>query len=177
MKKLLCAIPILLICFMLLLPTVLAAGANSMALTVDSVEGSVGSTVEVAIKASVKNESNSKLDSIEFNLVYDASALRLIGAVKEDDKFVSDMLDDFDIAMDNPTEGNYRFVAASAKGSDKSGTLLTLQFEVLTEGKHELRVEDLIYSFYDTETNTQQSYSADDQTKSSGSCSACSGNN
>ena len=177
MKKLLCTIPVLLVCFLLLLPTVLAAGENSLRLTVDAVEGSVGSIVEVSLTADVKVTDNSKLDSIEFNLVYDASALRLIGAVKENDEFVSDMLDEFDIAMDNPTDGNYRFVAASAKGTGKSGTLLTLQFEILTEGKHELSINDLLYSFYDAETNSQQSYSAEDAAKEKGSCLSCSGGN
>ena len=161
MRKLLPILTMLILGVMVIVPVHALAEEDTdttVRIYVSSASGEIGATVEVPVML----YDCEHVDSIEFNLNYDASALSVV-SVTPGDLFPAEYC-----VSNSDTPGYISIACACRDGLEGSGTLLTVRFEILNETGSALTVtthksgeyaEDVI-SYIDDDYNQYFSYVA-----------------
>lgn len=103
---------------------------------------------------------SSVLDSLQFDLEYDAGAFRFIECSSIAGAPESDVLDSSFLWSANCVdEGTVTFASASVGGTQNSGLVARFIFSVVGEGKESaFTLKNVAYSTYDTAANAQTTY-------------------
>lgn len=129
------------------LPLTASHAAVEAKIEVMAVDGAVGDVVEIPLVIT----DCEGLDSLEFRINYDASALKFV-RLDNGDVFESEFL------ISNPAEaGLVRVATISAYGLTQSGTLLTLKMKVLKDSGSVVTITDAIATSVDPENDFLQS--------------------
>lgn len=141
---------ILLILSALLLTVALTVPARALAEEEDSVQiqvGTVSGETKGQVDLPVQLDRCASVDSIQFDLNYDSTALAFV-SMTPGDLFAAQYT-----VINADVPGRIRVACASALGLEGAGTLLTLRFRVLTESGSAVTLSNVIVTRVDAEYN------------------------
>lgn len=143
MRKVLTSIVLVLVCFLF---AAVSLAEGEIGITAETLDASEGEDVTVSVNLT----SCLGMDSLQFNLNYDAASFRFVTA--DGGELLSDGLFVF-----NPDEdGVVRFAFACADGlKNDSGTAFTVTFNALNEYGTALTITDALATRYDSGTQEQ----------------------
>lgn len=148
MKRTLLFLPALLFAVMLLIPAQARAEEGSVFIRVETAEGTLGQETDLAVTL----ENCAGVDSVQFDLNYDAAALQVV-SMTPGDLFHAE----YTIAnLDEP--GRVRIACASALGIGDAGRLLILRFRALTNTGSAVTITNGIVTRVDAEYNQSAAY-------------------
>lgn len=131
---------IVLILFLLTAPAG-AVAADDLILTVSEAAGSVGDTI--IVKVNIENAANT--EGGQFVLSFDPELLRPVSI--EAEEFITGSADSMDMANLEYAKGQLKFIWVTAYAdTDDSGTLCTVNFELLKEGESLLEINEVVIS-------------------------------
>ena len=148
-------LPILLV-ILLLLPTAFSRAATTpVAINSDDVRGKVGDTVTVALKIDIEPPKLGQImDSLQFELVYDSSALEFVDIQEVSQDRISILGVQYMCSVSSKA-GAVAFTAAAADGASGSGTLMHIRFRILSPVSTMLVLKKVAYSFVTKSGATQ----------------------
>ncbi|MDO4565490.1 MAG: hypothetical protein Q4C04_07750 [Clostridia bacterium] len=124
------------------------------------VSGAVGDTVAVDIDIITTLTGEAQINSLSFELRFDADAVRLTGVRTDDNNMMlSDFFADASSPIFNqPEEGLLILAWADTYGSNVSGLFLSFEFEILNSNGSPLTLNDIQFSILETPSSAQVSY-------------------
>lgn len=139
-----------------------AAEEQPISFAMEITPAAVGETAKLTITADItETKDNVGMDSLQFTLKFDQSCLKLL----KSETVLGDMVTEPEMAYNasNLTDEGWLFVYYSLTGLTKdgkqlSGTLVTLSFEVLSEGGCDIIMQDIVGSFYNGSTEKQSAF-------------------
>ena len=149
----------LIIAVLLLMPSAFAMADTrpSATITCDDVRGNVGDTVTAALNiAIVTTKVGQTMDSIQFILTYDSTALEFVGIQEVSQNSIQILGAEYICDVESST-GKVAFTAASADGAKDSGVLMHVRFMILSATSTVLTLRNFIYSFV-TPSGTQERF-------------------
>lgn len=131
--------------------------------TADTVNGNVGDTVTVFININAQLPNNEMINSISMEIRYDPAAVRLVRLAQQDNQMVSDFFDNNGSApLSNiPEPGVFIIAWAHSSGTNRSGVLFGLEFEILSNTGSPVTLNNLRFSVVNSSSGAQSSYSSD----------------
>ena len=133
---------------LLLLPAAAAHAAGTpVTITSDDVRGKVGETVTVTLNIAIEPPKlGQTMDSLQFELVYDSSALEFID-IQEVSQDQIKILGVQYVCSVNAQAGMVGFAAATTDGTASSGVLMHVRFKILSAVSNMLVLKKVAYSF------------------------------
>ena len=148
MKRTLLFLPVLLLAVMLLIPAQARAEEGSVFIRVETAEGTAGQETDLTVTL----ENCAGVDSVQFDLNYDAAALQVV-SMTPGDLFHAE----YTVAnLDEP--GRVRIACASALGIGDAGRLLILRFRALTDAGSAVTITNGIVTRVDADYNQTAAY-------------------
>lgn len=130
--------------------------------TSDAVSGSVGETVVVYINISHNMAAGATINSMQFEIRYDSSAVKFAGLLLDDNnRLISDFFVNGSPLTNFDQQDTLLFAWADATGTDTQGVLLGLKFEILTTAGSALTINEMGYSTLASTSAEMVSYSSD----------------
>ena len=146
----------LLLAILMLLPAALTlADSAPVTITSEDVRGKVGDTVTVTLEIAIEPPKvGETMDSLQFELVYDSSALEFVDIQEVSQDRVSILGVQYMCAVSSG-KGAVGFAAAAADGVSGSGVLFHARFKVLSAVSTMLTLKKVAYSFVTKSGTTQ----------------------
>ncbi len=133
-------------------------------LSADPISGAVGETVTVYIKAATSLSGEAKINSLNLEFRFDPNALRFVEVARDDDGMISDFFKGVSSPLYNAPDsdpGMFIVAWADAVGSNQSGIMLGIQFEIISDSGSAITVNNFKFSMIETPTSTQEQYTVD----------------
>lgn len=129
----------------------------------ETVNGSVGDTVVVPISVSMKLNNNCAIDSIEFNLFYDAEELEFVesstdGCVMDNGSYDSFL---YNLLKTDSGASYFRGAYIGYEGIKESGVMFTISFKIKGSHGSALTLNEVKYSTFDYTAGKQTLYDVD----------------
>ncbi len=150
MKKTLLLLSAFLLAVSLLTPARTLAEDESVFIHIESVEGLSGEEIDLPVTL----ERCAGVDSIQFDINYDSTALQVVSMTPGDLFPAQYTVANLDEA------GRIRIACASALGIDGAGTLLTLRFQALSDTGSAVTITNAIITRVDADYNQSETYVA-----------------
>ena len=140
----------------LLLPAAFSyADTAPVTITSEDVRGKVGDTVTVTVKIAIEPPKvGQTMDSLQFELVYDSSALEFVDIQEVSQDRIRIMGVEYMCSVSTKA-GAVGFAAAAADGASGSGVLLHVRFKILSPVSTMLTLKKVAYSFVTKNGTTQ----------------------
>lgn len=153
MKKRILAVFLMIL---LLLPAGLAQAATTpVTITSEDVQGKVGDTVTATLRIAIDPPKlNQTMDSLQFELVYDSSALEFVDIQEASQDRIKILGATYTCSVATKP-GEVGFAAAATDGCSGSGVLMHIRFKILSPVSTMLVLKKVAYSFVTTSGTTQ----------------------